>query len=84
MHLEFMGAPDDADDMTALCRREFGHQKTDPVSVEKYVVKKGDTLFTIAQRLRIGGGWKALYQLNKALIGADPGRIKPGQVLRLP
>jgi D-alanyl-D-alanine carboxypeptidase/LysM domain len=84
MHLEFMGAPADADDMTALARRELGHVKTDPDSVEKYTVKDGDTLSSIAQRLRIGGGWPVLYALNKALIGSDPGKIFKGQVLRLP
>ncbi|HEY0536180.1 MAG TPA: LysM peptidoglycan-binding domain-containing protein [Actinoplanes sp.] len=84
MHLEFMGSPDDADDMTALARRELGHGHTDPPSVEKYVVKNGDTLSSIAARLRIGGGWQALYNLNKAVIGPNPDKIVAGQVLRLP
>jgi nucleoid-associated protein YgaU len=84
MHFEFMGSPDDASDMTALARRELGHPKTDPVSVEKYVVKPGDSLSTIAKRLRIGGGWQTLYHLNRAAIGPDPNKIRPGLVLRLP
>jgi|694.fasta_scaffold03389_24 LysM repeat protein len=28
--------------------------------------------------------WKQIYDLNKATIGADPNKIKPGQVLQLP
>jgi hypothetical protein len=82
MHFEFMGSPDDADDMTALARRELGHHKTDPQSVEKYTVKSGDSLAAIGKRLRID--WHAIYNLNKAVIGPDPGKIFPGQVLRLP
>jgi nucleoid-associated protein YgaU len=84
MHLEFMGSPDDADDMTSRGRRELGHGTTERPSVEKYLVKSGDTLSGIAQRLRIGGGWQALYNLNKAVIGPDPNKIHPGQELRLP
>jgi nucleoid-associated protein YgaU len=80
MHFEFMGSPADADDMTKLARGDLGR----PISVERYVVKTGDTLSGIAQRLRIGGGWPTLYQLNKAVIGPDPNKLRVGQVLRLP
>jgi hypothetical protein len=49
-----------------------------------YKVKHGDTLSGIAQRLHVVGGWKAIYDRNRQLIGPDPDKIRPGQVLRLP
>lgn len=48
-------------------------------------VRPGDTLAAIAQRaLGSAGRWGEIYALNQALIGADPARIRPGTVLRLP
>ncbi|GIF22117.1 LysM repeat protein [Actinoplanes tereljensis] len=82
MHFEFMGSPDDAEDMLSKARRDLGHTK--PGTLEKYTVKAGDTLSTIARRLNIPGGWQALYQLNKDAIGPDPDLIPVGLVLRLP
>ncbi|MEU4238207.1 M15 family metallopeptidase [Actinoplanes sp. NPDC026619] len=82
MHFEFMGSPDDADDMLSKARRDLGHQKID--IPEKYTVKAGDTLALIAKRLNIPGGWQALYQLNKGVIGPDPDVIRRDMVLRLP
>jgi hypothetical protein len=82
MHLEFMGSPDDADDMLSAARRALGHRPAE--AVEKYTVKRGDTLSTIARRLHLPGGWKPLFALNKGVIGNDPDIITPGMVLRLP
>lgn len=50
-----------------------------------YIVQSGDNLWQIAEA-QLGGGenWFQLYQLNQAVIGSDPGRIKPGQLLFLP
>lgn len=48
-------------------------------------VRPGDTLAAIAQRtLGSAGRWNEIYALNQALIGADPARIRPGTLLRLP
>ena len=47
----------------------------------KYVVKKGDYLTKIASNLGIQGGWKALYDQNKDVIGDNPNLIEPGMVL---
>jgi murein DD-endopeptidase MepM/ murein hydrolase activator NlpD len=47
----------------------------------KYVVKSGDNLTKIATNLGIDGGWKALYDKNKDVIGDNPNVIKPGMVL---
>jgi len=48
-----------------------------------YVVKRGDTLSVIAGQHAVKGGWRALYRLNKAVIGGNPNLILPGQRLAL-
>jgi hypothetical protein len=106
MHLEFMGAPEDADDKTLAARRRLGGERPErpeptpaPVPpavpdepppfvpkqrVHTYVVKGGDTLFQIATRLHVPGGWPALYRENLAVIGDNPDLLFPGQLLTLP
>ena len=50
-----------------------------------YTVQEGDTLYSIAsEHLGTGSRWDELYQINKAIIGDDPGVLKVGQVLTLP
>ena len=88
MHFEFMGGPADADDMLAKARHEL-IAKGKPVPPQKNVTRKytvaaGDNLSAIANRLHIGGGWNAIYQRNKQVIGPDPNKIRPGMVLTLP
>lgn len=46
-----------------------------------YVVKKGDTLSSIANKY--GTDWQSLYQKNKDVIGNNPNLIKPGQILKI-
>lgn len=48
-----------------------------------YTVQPGETLSGIAQAHGIAD-YNEIYNLNKALIGSDPGMIKPGQVLTMP
>ncbi len=48
-----------------------------------YTVVAGDTLSGIATKLGLSG-WQRLYEANANVIGADPNRIYPGQVLVLP
>ena len=89
MHFEFMGSPADADDKTQAAIKQLspgGQVRTNipPAAVHKYTVREGDTLSGIAARLHTRGGWPALYKLNRATIGPNPGAIFPGQVLRLP
>jgi LysM repeat protein len=50
----------------------------------RYVVRPGDTLSGIAAALDVRGGWQALYETNRSVIGADPDVIHPGTVLVLP
>ncbi|MFE7564532.1 transglycosylase family protein [Kitasatospora sp. NPDC057500] len=49
-----------------------------------WTVRQDDTLESIAEQLRIPGGWPALYERNRALLGEDPDLIQPGQELVLP
>ncbi|MFJ8733032.1 transglycosylase family protein [Streptomyces bauhiniae] len=46
-----------------------------------YTVRQGDTLSTIAARH--GVSWQRVYEANRAVIGADPDLIVPGQHLAL-
>ncbi|GAB2911995.1 transglycosylase family protein [Streptomyces heilongjiangensis] len=46
-----------------------------------YTVRRGDTLSGIAARQ--GTTWRKIYAANRAVIGADPGLIVPGQRLDL-
>lgn len=85
MHLEFMGAPADADDKTLAATRQLPHAGpgTPPphphAGPHTYTVQPGDTLFLIASRLRIAGGWKKLYDLNRAVIGNDQASSSRGR-----
>jgi len=49
------------------------------------VVQPGDSLSGIAaEHLDDAAAWPQLYEANRAVVGADPDLILPGQVLRLP
>ncbi|MFD2762851.1 transglycosylase family protein [Micromonospora eburnea] len=63
-----------------------GHRRTPSSSggTDSYLVKRGDTLSEIADARDLAGGWQALYERNRRVVGDDPDRIFPGQRLRLP
>lgn len=46
-------------------------------------VAAGETLSGIADQHRVRGGWPALYERNRGVVGADPDLILPGQRLSL-
>lgn len=48
-----------------------------------YTVDSGDTLHNIAVAESVDGGWKALYEGNKKVVGGNPDLIFPGQKLTL-
>ncbi|GGV21555.1 hypothetical protein GCM10010495_41440 [Kitasatospora herbaricolor] len=48
-----------------------------------YTVQPGDTLGGIAGSQGVAGGWGALYDGNRTVVGGDPDLILPGQVLNL-
>jgi len=63
-----------------------GVQQTRPAppAPKTYTVKPGDTLWAIAKKtLGDGGRWREIYNNNTNVIGEDPNRIFPGQVLRI-
>ncbi len=54
------------------------------IAGRSYTVRRGDTLSGIAERAPVRGGWRPLYDANRAVVGPDPNLIHPGQRLRLP
>lgn len=74
---------DDLDDAAT----QMDIEKPTPVAIGPRTckVREGDSLYGIArEHLASGARWKEIYQLNKAMIGDDPSRLKVGQVLTLP
>ena len=56
-----------------------------PPVAKTYTVAPGDTLWAIAKKqLGAGNRWPEIYEKNRATIGDNPDRIKPGQVLTIP
>ncbi len=55
-----------------------------PAHPETYTVQEGDTLYRISTRFYGSSAkWRAIRELNKATISTD-GRLRAGQVIRLP
>ena len=53
--------------------------------LKSHTVLPGDTLSKIAQKYYGSASlWQKIYQANKAVIGANPNMIKPGQKLTIP
>lgn len=66
------------------------HCRAEPASA-RVEVAPGDTLWSIAADVlgtqnprAIARFWPQIYRINRALIGPDPSRIFPQQILRLP
>ena len=72
-----------AADSDAAKKAEKSEKKDRPKSGEKYTVKPGDTLASIAREHDTEGGWQALYKANRKTVGSDPDLIRPGQKLSL-
>ena len=73
-------------DMAAQGRRFLGMppEPPQPPGEETYTVQPGDTLTGIS--LKVYGDrryWRAIFEANRDILD-DPGRIHPGQVLRIP
>ncbi len=54
-----------------------------PAAHESYRVVSGDSLSKIAEAKRVDGGWQALYEQNRSVVGANPNLIFPGQQLAI-
>ena len=68
-----------------------GNPRTVDLEQASVTVRNGDCLWTIAAEIldsddpqRVEGYWRAIFRLNRAVIGTNPNRLLPGQVLRLP
>ena len=55
--------------------------KKQGATVEEHTVRAGETLSSIAQEMRVHGGWQALYAQNRQTIGGNPNLIYPGERL---
>ncbi|MEU5001386.1 transglycosylase family protein [Streptomyces sp. NPDC021622] len=49
-----------------------------------HVVKKGETLSSIARRYKVKGGWQALHKANRKMVGSRPDALNPGAELIIP
>ncbi|MGP2438954.1 LysM peptidoglycan-binding domain-containing M23 family metallopeptidase [Streptomyces sp. JW3] len=52
-------------------------------TAQTYTVRAGDSLAKIADAQHVSGGWKKLYEDNRAAVGSDPSLIRPGLKLTL-
>jgi nucleoid-associated protein YgaU len=55
-----------------------------PAPQRTYTVVKGDNLSKIAQRFYGRQDWQKIYNANRGVIGGNPNKIYPGQVLVIP
>ncbi|MYT72790.1 MULTISPECIES: transglycosylase family protein [unclassified Streptomyces] len=60
------------------CAKKYGLQG------RVHVVKSGETLTSIARRLKVKGGWQALYDANRDAVGPRPDRLDVGTMLVVP
>ncbi|MGC5039389.1 MULTISPECIES: transglycosylase SLT domain-containing protein [unclassified Streptomyces] len=58
-------------------------QAVKPAGSLTYTVAKGDSLYRIAEKYDVSGGWKQLYKANRAAVGDDPKLIRPGLKLKV-
>ncbi|MDJ0385765.1 transglycosylase family protein [Streptomyces sp. G-G2] len=61
-----------------VCSKRYG------LAGRMHVVRVGDSLDSIARRHRVRGGWRALYEANRGVIGGRPEAIVVGTLLTLP
>ncbi|MGW0365621.1 transglycosylase family protein [Streptomyces sp. NPDC002990] len=61
-----------------VCSKRYG------LAGRMHVVRDGDTLDSIARRHRVKGGWRALYEANRTVLGENPEALAAGTLLVLP
>ncbi|MFD9412457.1 transglycosylase family protein [Streptomyces sp. NPDC059989] len=61
-----------------VCSKRYG------LAGRMHVVRAGETLVSIARRHRVRGGWRALYEANRGVIGERPEVLAVGTLLSLP
>ncbi|MFI2456478.1 transglycosylase family protein [Streptomyces sp. NPDC019539] len=63
--------------------RGDGSARDGATTGDEYVVRTGDNLSSIAEANQVPGGWPALYEANREVVGSDEDLILPGQSLDL-
>ncbi|WP_381797746.1 transglycosylase family protein [Streptomyces niveus] len=63
--------------------RGDGSARGDAAEDGSYTVRSGDNLWAIADEQKVEGGWPALYEANREVVGSDADLILPGQSLDL-
>ncbi|MGW8666587.1 transglycosylase family protein [Streptomyces niveus] len=63
--------------------RGDGSARGDAAADGSYTVRTGDNLWAIADEQKVEGGWPALYEANREVVGSDADLILPGQSLDL-
>lgn len=63
--------------------RGDGSPRDDDADDGSYTVRSGDNLWAIADEQKVEGGWPALYEANREVVGSDADLILPGQSLDL-
>ncbi|MER6392018.1 transglycosylase family protein [Streptomyces sp. NPDC001523] len=61
-----------------VCSKRYG------LTGRTHVVRAGESLYSIAREYRVRGGWQALYEANRALIGPNSQALVVGTRLILP
>ncbi|MFD9355010.1 transglycosylase family protein [Streptomyces sp. NPDC060031] len=61
-----------------VCAKRYG------LAGRMHVVRRGDTLVEVARRHRVAGGWRALYEANRTVVGPRPEALRAGTLLTLP
>ncbi|GAW29589.1 LysM peptidoglycan-binding domain-containing protein, partial [Carboxydocella sp. ULO1] len=65
-------------------KQQLSKKRPSPPPFKTYTVKPGDSLWKIAKKvLGDGSRWREIYNKNKSVIGKDPNKLKPGQILRI-
>ncbi|GGK09710.1 peptidoglycan-binding protein LysM [Streptomyces camponoticapitis] len=77
------GKADDERESGRHASRGDSSARGDAAADGSYTVRAGDNLWAIADELKVDGGWPALYQANREVVGSDADLIVPGQTLDL-
>jgi len=80
--LEYVEGPDYVESSAAK-RSQGKHPNSSSSHSKLYVVKKGDTLISIARKKHVAGGWRAIQKLNPKK-AKNPRKLVVGTTLRLP
>lgn len=77
------GKSDESRESGRHASRGDGSARDDAAEDGSYTVRTGDNLWAIADEQKVEGGWPALYEANREVVGSDADLILPGQSLDL-